>query len=169
MSRNNVILRFNRNGNRSSSNGGGGSSSSTTVIIAENRIYGLVITGSTSTTLTTPSNYVSGTLVIFKNGVRYFAFTESSPNTITVSSRLIDDEFTIDYSIVSNPNNVYGEFTTGITSTTITLANSYQPNSICLYKNNARITGFTESTSNTIDLSVTPLTTDEFIIDYKKI
>lgn len=58
---------------------------------------------------------------------------------------------------------------TGSTSATLTTAHNYKAGSGRLFKNGARLYGtpFTETTANTITLTVARLADDEFIFDYK--
>lgn len=84
---NTPLLRI--NGNIYSAGGGGG-----------NSVTGQEFTGSTSTTLTLSQNYISGSIKLFKNGVRLLIadFTEATANTITLNvARLTGDVFQTDF------------------------------------------------------------------------
>lgn len=68
--------------------------------ISSHQVTGQEFTGSTSTTLTLSQNYISGSIKLFKNGVRLLIadFTEATANTITLNvARLTGDVFQTDF------------------------------------------------------------------------
>lgn len=59
--------------------------------------------GSTDLVLTLPEVYVPGSIKLYKNSGRRptSAFTESSPNTITLTEeRTVDDSYTVDFKFI---------------------------------------------------------------------
>lgn len=63
-------------------------------------VVGQEFTGSTSTTLTLSQNYITGTIKLYKNGLRLKIadFTEATSNTITLNvARLVGDVFQADF------------------------------------------------------------------------
>ena len=155
-----------------STRGGTGGSSGGGSTTAGSDVLGAFYTGSTSTTLTLPAEYASGSIRLYKNNLRLknTAFTETTATTITLTDpRLTDDEIIIDFSTAAD-NRVFGELHTGSTSAVITLDNAYVTDSIILFKNNARLpnTAFTQTSSTTVTLTAARTADDEFLFDYLK-
>jgi hypothetical protein len=61
-------------------------------------VYNETVTGSTSSTITLSQTYITGTIRLYKNGVRITDFTEATGTTITLTlPRLVGDIFIIDF------------------------------------------------------------------------